>query len=105
MKPVEQWSVTRWVFTGMGTIIAVSMFFFALGSVGLVGGKAVEREVFENSFQYSEARKSAIARYEAQLAEIESQLRTSDPNDPVRNSLQAQAARLRVLLQTERSKQ
>lgn len=102
---MENWSVTRWIFTAAVGIIALSVFAFALNSAGLIGWKAVEREVFEQSFQYSEARKSAIATYQAQLAEIESQLSRGDLSESERANLRAQAARLRVLIQTERSKQ
>lgn len=105
MKPIEKWSITRWILTAMVSIVAISVFFFVLSSAGLIGEKVVERKVFKNSFQYSEARKTAIATYEAQLAEINFQLQSNDLSDRERNNLQSQAARLRVLLQTERSKQ
>jgi len=105
MKSIEEWSATRWIFTAMASIIAISVFFFVLASAGLIGEKVVEREVFENSFQYSEARKTAIATYEAQLAEIDSQLRSTNLSERERSNLRSQAARLRVLLQTERRKQ
>jgi len=58
-----------------------------LSSAGLIGEKVVEREVFENSFQYNEARKTAIATYEAQLTEINSQLRNNNLSERERSNL------------------
>lgn len=105
MKPMEEWSVTRWFATILSLIVFLSIFFFVLNSAGLIGGKIVERKVLENSLQYSEARKTAVATYEAQLAETQAQLSRGDLTEAERAQLRAQAARIRVLLETERRKQ
>jgi len=34
---VMEWSATRWIFTAMAFIIAISVFFFVLSSAGLIG--------------------------------------------------------------------
>ncbi len=85
-------------------IIISSIIFGVLNYIGLIGHTIVERKVFENSFQYSEARKSEIATFEAQLAEIDRKL--SNPNlDPnTRTNLEAQAAAIRIQLNVARSK-
>lgn len=104
MKNWKNWSTTRWLVTGAASVVTLFAFLFALNAMGLIGGTIVEREVFEQSFQYSEARDTAIATYQAQLAEIEAQLRRSDISEATRANLQAQAARLRVQIQTERNR-
>jgi len=70
---------------------------------GLWGQTVAERVIFENSFQYKEARKTEIATFEAQLAEITHKL-TGNIDDHTRNNLEAQAAALRIQLNVARSK-
>ena len=84
-------------------IIPTILIFTALNYAGIIGHTIVEREVFENSFQYSESRKSEIATYEAQLSEISAQL-SFDIDTQTRAQLEAQAASIRVLLTVARSK-
>ena len=72
--------------------------------MGLIGHTIVERKVFENSFQYSEARKSEIATFEAQLVEIDCKLSSSTIGPNTRTNLEAQAAALRIMLSVARSK-
>jgi hypothetical protein len=88
-----------WVWVSM--LIMVTMIaFWGLRAVGLIGKTIVEREVFEQSYQYSEARKSEIAMFEAQLAEIDRRLMSDSTNE----GLHAQAAAIRIQLATARSK-
>jgi len=87
-------------------LIAISgVALFMLNSMGLVGKTIIERKVFENSFQYSEARKSEIALFEAQLAEIDRKLMSRDLDENTRVNLEAQAASVRIHLSVARSKQ
>lgn len=76
-----------------------------LSYVGLIGRTVVERKVFENSFQYSEARKAEVATYQATLSEIERKLATSKIDEGTRANLEAQASGLRIQLSTARAKQ
>lgn len=85
-------------------MIVFSALSFILNATGIIGRTIVEREVFEQSYQYSEARKSAIATFTAQLAEIEARLADSSLDSPTRSSLNAQAASIRIQLNAERSK-
>jgi len=71
---------------------------------GMFGQTVVERKIFENSFQYSEARKTEIATFEAQLAEINRSLTSSEIDDQTKSNLEAQAAGLRIKLQVARSR-
>lgn len=74
------------------------------GYAGKFTGTVVERKVFENSYQYSEARKGEIAVFQAQLDEINRQLLTEQ--DPaVRQDLESKAAAIRVQLAAARAKQ
>ena len=60
----------------LGTIVVLT----TTGYLGKIMGTVVERKVFENSYQRSEAMKSQMITWQAQLASIESQL-MSNPND------------------------
>jgi len=86
-------------------IALLSIVGFGLKSLGLFGSTVVERVVFENSYQRSEAIKSQIATDEAVLAEIQHQLATPGLDEDTRNSLEAQAAAARVRMATARGKQ
>lgn len=101
----SRWTLFRFLPLFVGVVLILGGLGFAVNSLGLFGRTVVERKVFENSFQRSEALKSQIATDEATLAEISVKL--SNPNlDPnTRTNLEAQAAAARVRLQTARSKQ
>ena len=94
-----------WFFWILLIMIVAGIVLTSLNYVGLIGKTVVERKVFENSFQYSEARKSAVAGYQAQLVEIDRKLMSPTLNTQTRTTLEAQASGLRILLSTERSKQ
>lgn len=89
---------TFWRFLPLFILVAamLSSIFFGLRSIGLIGYTAVEREVFEQSYQRSEALKSALATYEAQLVEISQQLNNPDLDDNTRYNLNAQKSALNV---------
>ena len=99
----------RWTFfKGMPLFLMVVIFLavlgFALNSLGLFGQTVVKRKVFENSFQYSEARKSEIATFEAQLSEINRKLSGDSIDQATRTNLEAHASVLRIQLSVARSK-
>lgn len=75
-----------------------------LGYAGKFTNTVVERKIFEESYQYKEARKGEVALFQAQLNEIETQLLTE--KDPVvRQELESKAAAIRVQLAAARAKQ
>ena len=76
---------------------------FFLHSIGYFGQTIVERKIFENSYQYTEAKKTEIATFEAQLAEIEYKL-NSNIDEQTRINLEAQKAALKINLNVARSK-
>lgn len=99
----------RWTFfKGMPLFLMIIVFLallgFGLNSLGLFGRTVVNRKVFENSFQYSESRKSEIATFEAQLAEIGRKLSGDNIDAATRTNLEAQASALRIQLSVARSK-
>jgi len=99
----------RWTFfKGMPLLLMIVFFLavlgFGLNSLGLFGRTVVERKVFENSFQYSEARKSEIATFEAQLSEINRKLSGDSIDLATRTNLEAHASALRIQLSVARSK-
>jgi len=97
--------IKSWWFWFFALLIITAIIGFGLNSIGLISKTVVERKVFENSYQYSEARKTAIATYEAQLAEIERKLSNKSLDETTRSNLEASAAGIRIQLTTERSKQ
>ena len=99
----------RWTFfKDMPLFLLVMIFMailgFVLNSLGLFGRTVVERKVFENSFQYSESRKSEIATFEAHLSEINRKLSSGDIDASTRTNLEAHASALRMQLSVARSK-
>lgn len=76
-----------------------------LSYVGIFTRTVVERKVFEQSYQRSEALKSQIATDEATIAEIEGKLKNPNLNDNTRYNLKAQLSAARIRISTARRKQ
>jgi len=79
-------------------IVTIGCVGWALHAMGVWGNTVLEREVFENSYQYQEGRKAEIATFEAELAEIDAQLARQDLEVSTRSNLEASRAALRVRL-------
>ncbi len=92
-----------WLWILLLMVISVPVF-FGLNSAGIFTRTIVEREVFENSFQYSEARKVEIATFEATLAELEALLNSGTLNDRATAGVVAQMAAIRIQLRVARSR-
>ena len=103
MEQEKKYFAGWWVFSLVLLILTIIVL-TGLNYVGLIGSTIVERKVFENSFQYSEATKASIATFEAQLVEIGHKL-SSDLDDTTRTNLEASAAAIRIQLSVARSKQ
>mgnify|MGYP007059433684 CR=1 FL=1 len=82
----------------VGMIMLASVALFALNSLGTIGTTIVEREVFERSFQYDQARESEILTYKAQLEEIKERLNSGSLTEEQREALESQRAAIRVRL-------
>lgn len=83
-----------------------------IGLIGLfvkyltkVGDTAVERVVFENSYQRSASLSSQLATYEATKAEIEHKLLNQNLDMNTRDALEAQLSALRIRIATVKAKQ
>jgi len=83
-----------WIFF-TGLIIVTIIVFNILNYIGMIGKTAVEREVFEQSYQKQAGDASRQRHYRAQLAHINSLL-VSSPNDA---QLKAQKAMLQIQIQ------
>lgn len=94
------WTFWRMLPVFVVIVLVLSIFFFALHSLGIIGETVIERKVFENSYQRQESLKSEIAINEETLIEIEGKL--SNPNlDPdTRYNLEAQASAIRLRINT-----
>ena len=99
-----RWTVWKFSMLFVGTLLFIAVVFFGLRAMGLIGETMLERKVFEESFQYSEARKSAIAAQEATMVEIERKLMNPNLDDSTRYNLEAQLSAIRIRISTERNK-
>jgi hypothetical protein len=97
-----RWTVWTFLFV---MVISLTALGFGLRSLGLFWGTVVERKVFEQSYQRSEALKARIATDEATLAEIERQLTNPNLDENTRHNLKAQAAAARVRISIARRQQ
>ena len=98
---------TFWRFLPLFVIILVvlSAIGFGLRSAGLLGRTVVQRKVFEQSYQRSEALKAQIATDEATLAEIQRKLSNPQLEQQTRHNLEAQASAARIRIATAQRKQ
>lgn len=94
----------KWWVWVLFLLMITGVIFTGLNYVGLIGRTVVERKVFENSFQYSEARKTEIATFEAQLAQIERKLSNPNLDNNTRTNLQATADSIKIKLNVARRK-
>lgn len=74
-----------------------------LSYMGVLGKTVVERKVFEQSYQYSAGQQQKIATFQAQMAELERQLANPELDGQTRTNLEAQAASIRIQLNSARS--
>lgn len=81
-------------------IVIAFIIFGGLRITGIIG----ERVVFEQSYQYKEARKSEIVVFESQLTQIDIQLSNPDLDNTTRSDLEAQKAAITIQLNAARSK-
>lgn len=103
MKMVR-WTFWRILGLVVAAVVVLSIVGFGLNSLGVLGGTAVERKVFENSYQRTEALKSQIANDKAVLAEIESKLTNPKLDEDTRYNLEAQATAARIRIRTTERK-
>lgn len=99
------WTFRRFLPLVAGGAIVLSALGFGIHSLGMIGRTAVEREVFEQSYQRSAAIRARIATDEATLAEIERQLANPSLESAARARLEAQAAAARVRIATAKGEQ
>ena len=88
-----------WMWVLLLTVLSL-VILAGLRYAGVVG----ERVIFTNSYQYTEARKTEIAIFEAQLVEINTKLRSDILEANLRTNLEAQAAAIRIQLNAARSR-
>jgi len=107
VKEMSEFRGLIWRFLPM--VLMLIVLFSGLGfvthSLGLWGGTIVERKVFEESYQRSEALKSQLAVDEAVVAEINRKLTNPNLDEDTRHSLEAQKSAANIRIATTRSKQ
>lgn len=90
----------KWWMWILGLFVISMIVLVVLSNIGVFTHTVVERKVFENSYQYSEARKQEIATYEAQLAQVDRKLSDPQLDSKTRADLEAQKASINILLDT-----
>lgn len=98
---------TRWVFFRSLPLTLMIVFIFlaisaAISTLYMVGHTVVERKVFENSFQRTAGLKERLATDEAALVELRAKLSNPNLDQNTRTNLEAQAAAIRVRIETTR---
>ena len=88
----------------MGIVILVLVVLTVVGWGLGFGNVIMRRVIFENSFQYQQARDLEASTYEAQLEEIRVQLSRTDLDKNTRANLEAQERSIRVLLKVSRER-
>jgi len=95
----------KWWMWISGLLLITGLITSIINYAGIFATTVVERKVFENSYQRSEALKSQIATDEAVIAEIEQKLRNPNLDENTRFNLKAQASAARLRISTARRKQ
>ena len=97
-RRAEQREVGSWWMWILGLVIVSVIAFTALSYIGIIGKTVVEREVFENSYQYTAGQRQKMATYEAQIAEINGKLSDSSLDASTRKNLEAQRSAINIQL-------
>lgn len=100
-----RWTFWRFLPLFLIVVVVIGVIGFGARSLGLIGRTVVERKVFEQSYQRSEALAASIANDEAVLSEIERQLSNPNLDADTRFNLEAQASAARVRLNTTKARQ
>ena len=104
MDPEKRVFGAWWMFA-LALIVISTVVFSLLSYAGLIGRTAVEREVFEQSYQRSEGYRERIAILEAALIELRA--RQAQPNLPesTRAEIETQIVAISAQLRAARSQQ
>ena len=100
----ERKDLGKWWVRIVALTIATFLVFGGLNYLGVIGRTVVERKVFEQSYQRSEGLRQQIATYQAQLAELKSQLNNQNFNDGDRANIRAQISSINIQLKSARSR-
>ncbi len=94
----EKRDVGKWWMFIMLLLVVSGVILGGIRFLGLYGGTVAERVIFENSYQYSEARKREIATYEATLAELRAQLARPNLTPSTRAQIEVQMSAVTIQL-------
>jgi hypothetical protein len=94
----EKKTFAGWWFFVAGLLLLTIPLFWALNTAGIFGKTVAERAIFEQSYQKKAGDKSKASIFRAQLAEIESRLRSPSLTDALRADLEAQRSSIRIQL-------
>ena len=94
----EKRELGQWWMWVLLLLVITFIVFGALNYLGIIGQTHVEREVFRNSFQYSEGQKQRIATFEAQLAKLKADLLNPKLDEGDKANINAQIAAIQIQL-------
>jgi hypothetical protein len=91
--------VTFFCAVSIAIAMVATSFYIGISALYQVGETAIERKVFENSYQYESSRSSKNKILVAQLVQIGLMLKQKNLHPDRRRQLEAKAAGLRILAQ------
>ena len=94
----EKKELGAWWMWILGLVVVSIIILTVTGYLGKITGTAVEREVFEQSYQRSEAVKSEIATYSVQIASLEGQLLNPNLDAGTKANISAQLSAIKMQL-------
>lgn len=100
MVDQEKREVGGWWMWILALTVVTLIAFTGLRYAGVIGQTVVEREVFEQSYQYTAAQKQRIATYKAQMAELEGKLLNPNMDEADKANINAQLSGIRIQLQS-----
>jgi hypothetical protein len=99
----EKVGVAKWIFWLFGIFALLSCIAFSINSCGLIAKTAVEREVFEHSYQKSAADSDAIKAYEAQITILRSKLNSPNTDQATKEEIEAQINAIKIMMATKQN--
>ncbi len=100
-----RWTFWRFLPLFLTIVVVLTALGFGLNSLGVFGRTVVERKVFEQSYQRSEALKARIVTDEVVIAEIKRKLINPELDKNTRHNLEAQVSAARIRINTARGMQ
>lgn len=101
----EKREFAKWWLWVLFLIVIAGIVLGTTGQIGRIVDVLIQRQIFEKSFQYDQARKDEVATYKAQIAELEGKLSNPDLSEGTRAEINAQLSAIRIQLNAAQQSQ